>query len=329
MREYADSAPQAGEVAIRNLYGAEKHGTMLSFWRGYGNQRGHWDDAKKLFLPGGVAWNYPIGLGNMAVGEITAVGAGAQKFRVGDRVLYYVNFRPSAVRRETDLWKLSEKTAWRAAVCLDPLFNALAGVRDGNVRVGDAVVIIGLGAIGLMAVQAARIAGAASIIAIDPLANRRAIAAKTGADLTLDPTAGDAGLAIRDATANRGADVVIEYSGSVPGLQTALRGVAYGGTVVMGAFPGPYKEGLDFGAEAHLNRPNFIFSRADSEPFRDYPRWDGVRLRLECLRLIERGAIDGASVVTPVVKFSEKLPDAYREMAEHPETHVKMGVAFE
>ena len=55
-------------------------------------------------------------------------------------------------------------------------------------------------------------------------------------------------------------DVAIDYSGAPQALQAALRGVAYGGTVVAGAFPPPHQAGLDLGAEAPLNLPSIVFT---------------------------------------------------------------------
>ncbi len=66
--DYADGPLTGSQVRIRCEYGAEKHGTMMQFFKGQGNQRGAWDAAAGVFRPGqGVAWNYPIGLGNRAV----------------------------------------------------------------------------------------------------------------------------------------------------------------------------------------------------------------------------------------------------------------------
>ena len=101
---------------------------------------------------------------------------------------------------------------------------ALGGVRDGKVRLGDRVAVFGLGAIGLMAVQLSRLAGASWVAASDPIAARREAARETGADLVIDPTTEDAGLAIRRATGNAGVDVAIETSGAAQGLHHALRG---------------------------------------------------------------------------------------------------------
>src|SRR5207237_831284 len=121
---------------------------------------------------------------------------------------------------------------WQNAVCAAPATVALGGVRDGGIRLGDRVAVFGLGAIGLLAVQLCDAAGAAFVAAVDPLAARREVAAATGADLTLDPTATDAGLAIREAT-SQGVDVAIETSGSARALHHAIRGLAFGGTIAV------------------------------------------------------------------------------------------------
>jgi threonine dehydrogenase-like Zn-dependent dehydrogenase len=189
------------------------------------------------------------------------------------------------------------------------------------------VAVIGLGAIGLVAVQMARLAGADPVIGLDLLPGRRAIAEELGADLTIDPSACDAGLAIREATGGRGADVAIEYSGATAAVQTALRGVAYGGTVVLGAYPPAYGPGLDFGAEAHHNIPQIIFSRACSQPDRDHPRWDNARIYAHAWKLLCEGRISGDRIVDPVVPF-ETLIDVYPRIPGHPSEYLKLGASF-
>ncbi|MCK4284236.1 MAG: zinc-binding dehydrogenase, partial [Candidatus Brocadiae bacterium] len=165
------------------------------------------------------------------------------------------------------------------------------------------------------------------LIAVEPLENRRRAAEACGADLVLDPAACDAGLEIKLGTAMRGADVAIEYSGSVHALQAAIRGIAFGGTVVAGAFPPPYGPGLDLGAEAHLNIPNIVFSRACSEPNREHPRWNESRISDTCWRLICQGQLTGEGIVTPVVPF-EDLPTEYPKIASDPGSSIKLGAEF-
>ena len=200
-------------------------------------------------------------------------------------------------------------------------------MRDGHIRIGDAVAVSGLGAIGLIAVQFCRLAGAHPIIALDPLANRRETARACGADLVLDPTQCDAGLEIKKATANRGADVIIDYSGHPAAMQQALRGIAYRGTIVAGAYPGAWTTGIDLGAEAHMNRPHIVFSRANSEPNPDHPNWDNTRIYDVCWRMLAEGQVDCLPIVQPIVSFDDLL-DAYPKIATQPEANIKLGVQF-
>jgi len=320
--------PKAGEVRVRNEFGAEKHGTMMAFYKGYGNERGRWDRERGLHAPGeGALLNYPLSLGNMNVGVVEAAGEGVAELKPGDRVLAYGGFQPAANQPASACWRLPEDTPWESAVCLDPANYALCATRDGGIRAGDCVAVFGLGAIGLMCVQMARVAGAITVLALDPLPNRRDAALKLGASEAIDPTAVRAGAAIRDLTQGRGADVVVEYSGNVQAMQQALIGVAFGGTVVAGAFPPPYPAGLDFGGEAHMNRPRIVFSRSESEPNRDHPRWSLKRLSDASFELICRGQLDGRLLVDPVVPF-DALPDEYPKIATDPQSNIKLGVKY-
>jgi threonine dehydrogenase-like Zn-dependent dehydrogenase len=324
--DYERPPLKANQVRVKSRYAAAKHGTEMSGFKGYSNPRGRFNDEYQLFDGQQDGVRYPYRLGNMCVGEVIEVGSEVTHLKEGDTVFHYGPFREEHVWPET-VRKLPEGVPWQAAVCLDPADFALGAVRDGHVRIGDAVAVFGMGAIGLLVIQFAKLAGAYPVIAVDPIAIRRDVALACGADLVLDPTACDAGLEIKKATGKRGADVIIEYSGNHRALQAALRGVAYLGTVVAGAFPGAYPAGLDFGAEAHLNRPSIVFSRACSEPNPDHPNWDENRLFDVCWRLLSNGSLQTEVIVQPVVDFAD-LAEAYMKIATNPEENVKLGVRF-
>jgi threonine dehydrogenase-like Zn-dependent dehydrogenase len=321
----------ATEVLVRNTHGAEKHGTMESFVHKHGNMRGGYDAGRCMHTPGeGVAWDYPIPLGNMQVGFVEKVGSGVSRYRVGDRLVFFRGFEPLSVIDETEGWTIGPETSWKSATCLDPATFAFCALRDGNVRVGDAVAVFSLGAIGLTAVELAKRSGCYPVFAIDPVGERREAAKKLGADEVLDPLAmADLGAYLREATDWRGVDVVIEYSGALEAMQASLRGVAFGGTVVAGAFPGPLKAGLDLGAEAHMNRPQIVFSRTESDPNRDHPRWDNVRVRATVHRMIEHGEINGDVIVGPVVPFGDDFVEVYQKTIADRAGSIKMGVSYE
>ena len=335
IREYEDTPLTSGQIRVRTLQGAPKHGTEMHMYRGenpFADSR--FDLEQRIFLPG-VAERptFPMRLGNVAVGSVSEVGPDVVGVAAGDRVAGY------GPLRETQTWawgakgvypgvrRMPERMTWQEAVCLDPVTVALGGVRDGGVKVGDRVAVFGLGAIGLVAVQLAKIAGASLVVAVDPIAARRDVAARTGADVVLDPTACDAGLKIREAT-GPGVDVAIETSGNARALHHAVRSLAFRGTVALVAWYNEFRGGLDLGREAHFNRPTFVFPRAESEPHYDAPRWDNLRQADAAWELLAAGRIACAEIVQPIVRFDDSAA-AYRSIDERPEGCVKLGVVFE
>ena len=241
----------------------------------------------------------------------------------GDRVCAYSGFADVVVTAAERCWKMPPGMDWRSAVCLDPAEFAFNAVRDGHVRIGDAVAVFGLGAIGLMAVQLAQLAGAAVVVAIDPLAERREIAAALGADLTLDPTAVDAGPR-SSAPPPSGAPT---SSSSTAARCTPCRRRCGRGLMAARWWRAPFHPmapALDLGAEAHLNLPTIVFTRACSQPDRDHPRWDESRIFETCWRWLCDGRLTGAPIVTPVVAYDD-LADEYPKIAQHPERYIKLG----
>ena len=319
--------PVTGEkIRVRNEFGVEKHGTMQAFVKGYGNERGKWDSGANMHRPEGILWNYPIPLGNMQFGVVTEVGPDHSDVAVGDRVFFHAAFQEESVLSPGSYWSLGQ-TDWKSAALEDPAEFALGAIRDGNVRVGERVAIFGLGAIGLVTVQMARLAGASEIIAIDPLENRRQVAMATGATHVVDPTAGDAGAAVRALTGDAGVDVVIDFSGNRHALQAGIRAVGYGGLIVYGAFPAPFDGGIDLGGEFHMNRIRIVSSRAVSDPNPEYPRWNSKRIVDEVVALIKGGKLDGSKVVDDPIPF-ESLPEVYPDIAKNAHKHIKLSVAY-
>ena len=326
-RDYESQPLAADQIRVRSRFGAAKHGSEMAMFQGYAGHRGNYDSNMRLFNQESQMVRYPYGLGNMCVGKVIEVGAGVQDFSLGDAVFSHGSFRQEHVWQEDRVRKLPDGVPWQAAVCLDPADFALGAVRDGHIRIGDAVAVFGMGAIGLLVLQLAKLAGAYPLIAVDPIPLRRDVALECGADIVMDPTSCDAGLEIKLATDKRGADVCVDYSGHFSALQAALRGVAYLGTVVAGAWPGSYPAGLDLGAEAHFNRPTIVFSRACSEPNPEYPNWDETRLFSVVWRLLCDGSLRSEPVIQPVVPFDDLL-EAYPKIANAPQENVKLGVAF-
>lgn len=359
LRDYEEPAIGPRQIRIRTEFASPKHGTELVGYRDDPAARRTYDPALGAVMPrpDGTGGGFPKALGNMAVGVVAAVGPEASRFRLGDRVFGHFPIRETHTVDETNADPLPEGLSAEAAVCLDPAVMAFP-MRDAGIGLGDRVAIFGLGAIGLMAVQLARLSGAAQVIAVDPLADRRALARAFGADAALDPAAGDGdvGLAIRRLTGaagtdlpareraqgerivggyrehpsqieNLGVDVAVESSGSVTALHQAIRAARFGGTVCMLSFYGGDSAALRLGEEFHINRLRLVSARAESLPMRDAPGWTLARVVGTSLDWLASGRLRADGIVTPIVPFAESV-EAYRAIDEHPERSIKLGIRF-
>ncbi len=112
------------------------------------------------------------------------------------------------------------------------LTGILSVTRRAGVRPGESVAIFGCGGVGLSAVQGARLVSADPIIAVDPLAPKRALAARLGATHTIDPTAGDPVAAIRELLPD-GVEYAFEASGKPAVAAQAFAATATGGATVL------------------------------------------------------------------------------------------------
>lgn len=335
--EYEDRPVQPNEVKIKVEFASPKHGTEVVDFRGLSPFIDEeFNEEWKMFMPRkeGAARGIVFGefqLGNMVVGSICEIGEDVTEYKLGDQVCTYGPIMETVIVNAVDNYKLrkmSEGSSWKNAVYYDPAQFAMSGVRDANVRAGDYVVVVGLGAIGQIAIQLAKRAGASIVIGVDPISHRCDIALKNGADYCFDPTSCDLGYEIKKLTDKLGADSIIETSGNSGALQAALRGIAYGGTISYVAFAKPFPEGFNLGREAHFNNAKIVFSRGSSEPNPDYPRWSRKRIENTCWELLMNGYLNCEDLIEPVVSFNE-VAESYMEFVDQkPELSIKMGVHF-
>jgi len=334
LREYKERPLKPNEVRIKSLLSAEKHGTNLLIYRGvtpfhekeFNKEMGIFIPLKEGRKPSA---KYPVLLGNMTVGIVTEIGSEVKSLKVGDRVYGYLPIRETHTVPEDRVEIAPPELTNEELVCIDPAVVALMAVREGHIRLGDYVAIFGLGAIGLMIVQMAKLSGAILVIGVDPIKKRRNLAKKYGADIVLDPMTCDVGLEIKMLTNKMGVDVAIDASGSYKALHQAIRATAYGGTIVPVSWYHGEARGLYLGEEWHFNRQIMVAgARVESEPYRDYPRWNRKRVYNTVIELFKKKKLTIESMLCPIVKFNEVI-EGYRLIDEKPEETVKLAVVYE
>ena len=328
LSEYEEPFLEPDQVRVRSLFSSVKHGTELRGFRAdTPDASDRWDGELRLHRRGESAGDeFLRHLGNMCLGLVTKVGSEVDSLNVSDHVFAHLPIRETHTTTAVRLQKAPDGVSPHAIMYWDPADFALGAVRDDPVRLGDRVAVFGLGAIGLMVAQAARLGGARWIAVVDPIERRRSAALRHGADLALDPTEVDAGLEIKQFTDKTGADIVFETSGSYRALEDAMRSTCYAGTLVSTAY---YHgdQGLRLAGEWHRNRIQVISSRACSQPL-PQASWDFARIQKESLALLVEGRLVADDLVDPIVPFAQAA-DAYHEINEHPERSIKLGIDHE
>jgi len=210
---------------------------------------------------------------------------------------------------------LPECVSDQEAALLEPFSCVVNGVRVSRIELGDTVLIYGAGPIGLMHVMLSRIAGAATIVVVDPLAHRLEKARDLGCDLTLNPQECDVPDRLRSETDGRGVDVAITAC-PVPEVQAeAVRLLApFGRLCLFGGLPktgGPVP--LDTNA---IHYGNLLVTGSTGGSVEDY--------RI-ALKLVAGKRIDLRKVISNVYRF-EELRQAYETALAGAEGKVVLTV---
>jgi threonine dehydrogenase-like Zn-dependent dehydrogenase len=270
---------------------------------------------------------YPFRPGYSHVGRISAVGEGVAEFKIGDRVatrgphtsvaqvkaIHAVRI-PDAVSEDDATWTALGKIAQ-------------IGVRAAEHRMGDSVVVIGLGLVGQLALQYVRLMGASQIIAIDPATMRLEMAKAHGATTTLAMPANEALAEVKRLTNDRGARVVYDVTGHHAVFPEALRLTAdHGRLVLLGdsgtpelqhLTPDVIRRGLTIVGAHDRHAP------ADPTPGIE---WDARRVFELFLNYLARGQMRVSDLVTHRLK-PDQAAEAYTMLDKQRDK--AMGVMFE
>jgi 2-desacetyl-2-hydroxyethyl bacteriochlorophyllide A dehydrogenase len=330
LAEYEDPPLAPREVRLRTLFSGISAGTELASYRGsHPHLSKHWDAGQRLFTKDRPALRYPVdGWGYEEVGTVIEVGAEVAGVAVGDVIW------GSWGHRSTAVMAAATAAGRRLSPELDPMLGifshigavALNAVLDADLHLGEDVAVFGQGVPGLIVTQLARLSGA-SVIAVDRIAGRLAIARTVGASHTVDASRQRAGEQVKLLTGGRGADVSIEITGSYRALHEAIRSTAYNARVVTAGFFQGEGAGLALGEEFHHNRIQLVCSQVASVSPRLGGRWDTERLQRTVLGLAARRQLDLGALVTHVISV-EEAASAFEILDRQPEHALQVVLKF-
>jgi L-iditol 2-dehydrogenase len=301
-------APQPGEVLVRvkacGICGSDVHGM---------------DGSTGRRIP-------PLVMGHEAAGEIAAVGPGVTAWKPGDRVTFdstvycgecwfckrgEVNlcdnrqvlgvscgdyrrqgaFAEYVAVPQRILYRLPDNISFEQAAMVEAVSVAVHAIaRTPHLRDSSAVVV-GVGMIGLLVVQALRVAGCRQIIALDLEEDRLQLAVRRGATAAFKSSEPDLPAKIKMLTEGRGADAAFEVVGLSPTLKIAIDCVRKGASITL---VGNLKPEVDLPLQAIVTRQLTLIGTCASAG--EYP---------ECLDLIASGKINVTEFISATPPLAE------------------------
>lgn len=186
-----------------------------------------------------TAIDEPKYLGHEASGVVQKVGKDVTGLAVGDRVVIYP-YRGGGFAETIGLpgkyvLKLADHIPFKLALG-EPLGCAMNAIERSAIQLGDTVVIIGLGFMGALILQGAKLKGTSRIIAVDIRDESLSLARQLGADVTVNGKHEDAVKIVSELTYGEGADVVIEATGFQQPLDLAAEIIKIRGRLLIYGF---------------------------------------------------------------------------------------------
>jgi L-iditol 2-dehydrogenase len=270
---------------------------------------------------GAIPVRYPRIMGHEMTGEVVDAG-GVSGLRPGDRVIIdpelycgacfhcrigQTHLCPNGVLvgRDADggfadyvtapashVFRLPDSIGSHSAPLVQVLTTCLHAQRQIQIFPAESVVVFGLGVTGQLHVQLAKARGASPVIGVTRSAEKRALAEQLGADVTI-PGGEGAIDKVRDATEGRGADVIIETTGVLPSVATAVAMARSGGRILLFGIITSKEGALPF-YDLYFKELALISARvAKSE---DYP---------SSLALVERGQVRLEPLISDILPLGE------------------------
>lgn len=314
-----DTALPAGHVLIKTAFSAISAGTECAWISGKSNN---------------AAQAFPFHPGYSASGVVVKTGPEVEGLQAGDRVVVPWHGHCSHVVApahpvQGGAHKIVDgRVSLQDAAIVHIASFPMLGVRKLQIEMGEPVMVAGLGILGQIAVQAARLCGAAPLLACDFSPARRELALKLGADAVFDPC--DAGFVeqVRAATGGRGVAAVVEVTGHAAALQQALRYTAKMGRVSLLGCTRVADCPIDFYRDVHLPGIALIGAHTSNRPASESSpgEWTEHDDYAAILKFLATGRFDFRSLVHQIVSPAE-CPEVYDALlaAKDP----PMGILFD
>ena len=313
------SAPGADEVSVSLEYSAISAGTERANLIGERNRVASEEGEDAIF---------PRFVGYSAAGVVTEVGTNVTDVKVGDRVIVYWGFHKKNITvNRHQVVKIPDGVSTKEASLVFISTFPLAAIRKTGLEIGESALVMGLGILGVLAVQELKAAGAYPIIASDPIKERRELAVKMGADFALDPT--EENFAERVVELSRGGvNVCIEVTGLGVGLVQALDCMREMGRVALLGCTRSSKFEIDYYGKVHGRGISLIGAHTVARPKNESSKglWTEVDDMKAVLNLLVGKRLNFEDMILEIHSPND-APSVYARLAT--EKNFPVGVLFD
>lgn len=321
-REEELPKPGTDEIRVCTLYSGISAGTEMLAYCGQLPRNQSLDASMETLK--GQSTTYPFQYGYANVGRVEAVGDQVNEEMLGTTVFALQPHASHYVTKTDAVVKLPPGMNPESAVFLANMETAVNLVLDAKPLLGEKVVVLGQGVVGLLVSAILARFPLVDTYALECIQLRRDTARKLGSRNVIDPEKKNAVEALKaalDATYTHGADLIIELTGSPAALDLAVDLCGYSGRIIVGSWYGDQPVTLALGGRFHRERIAIVSSQVSSISPELSGRWNHARRFSAALDLIEQ--IRPEQLITHKIDFS-CADAAYRLLDEAPETALQV-----
>ncbi|MDK1117859.1 MAG: zinc-binding alcohol dehydrogenase [Anaerolineae bacterium] len=304
-----------GQVLVETVFSGISPGTEMLVYRGQfpkGLVDAHDPMSSKL--------EYPMSYGYASVGRVIKLSKGMRHKWLDKMVFSFQPHSSHFVAGLDALFPLPESVTAETACFFPTMETAVNLVQDGAPILGERVLVLGQGVVGLM--TTALLAGfpLENLVTTDCYSLRSSESAKLGVSVCLDATQPKLNAEIISALGGK-ADLTFEVSGSPIALNTAIQNTGFDGRVVIGSWYGVKEATLDLGREFHRSRIKLISSQVSTIASGLSGRWDKTRRFKVAWEALER--IQPQKWITHYFPL-EAAKEAYHLLDENPQETIQI-----
>jgi len=209
-------------------------------------------------------------------------------------------------------YKLPPEVSFEVGALVEPFAATVRAVKRAEIKPDETVSVIGTGPVGLMAVQAAKIAGA-KVIAFEPAEKRKELALKCGASAVINPLSQDPIAEIQKRTDGEGSNVVMECAGrGQTGVLAGHVARRVGRVVVMGVFEKP----------ALFDYTDLVYGEKTV-----MGSMGGYGVFDQAIKMMAKKQFNGEILITGEISLDEIVESGFSALIDHKEENVKILVS--